>query len=163
MKVGFVLPALVVLALDLATKQFFWHLGRNFDLIDGILRITLVKNSGAAFGFFQGSRPVFILVSVIASALVIYLGLSVKREDRLKRASLGAILGGALGNLIYRIYPGEVVDFIDMGVGVHRWPVYNVADVAVTLGIIALVFSYLRGGKVTDGGTEETDLRGGTG
>ena len=51
---GFLLPAVVVLIFDQFTKQFFWHLGQNFDVIDGLLRITLVRNSGAAFGMFQG-------------------------------------------------------------------------------------------------------------
>jgi signal peptidase II len=144
---GFLLPACIVVIIDWLSKQFFWHLGRNFDVIDGILRITLVKNTGAAFGMFQGKRIVFIIASSLASAALVSLGLRTPGTQVWKRLSFSLILGGAVGNLIDRIYPGEVVDFIDMGIGVHRWPVYNAADIAVTAGVVLLLVSYLTVGK----------------
>ena len=144
---GFLLPALAVIILDQATKQFFWHLGKNFNIIDGILRITLVKNTGAAFGIFQGGRAFFIVASIVASMLIAYLAARTPREKRGRRLLLGIILGGALGNLIDRVLFGEVIDFIDMGIGSHRWPVYNTADIAVTIGAICLVLTLIRSGK----------------
>lgn len=139
---GFLLPALIVIVLDQIAKQIFWSVGQNFDLIDGLLRITLVRNSGAAFGMLQGGRVFLIISSVLASIFIIILAQRIPREDLLKRVLLGMILGGAIGNLIDRIYPGQVIDFIDMGIGSHRWPVYNFADTAVTIGGILLILTY---------------------
>jgi signal peptidase II len=142
--VGFLLPTLIVLILDQITKQFFWHLGQNFDVIDGILRVTLVRNSGAAFGMLQGGRVFLIISSVIASFVIIFLSERMPDEDLAKRVFLGMILGGALGNLVDRIYPGRVIDFIDMGISTYRWPVYNFADAAVTVGGVLLILSFSR-------------------
>ncbi|MDH3216491.1 MAG: signal peptidase II [Candidatus Krumholzibacteria bacterium] len=141
---GFLLPALIVLTFDQITKQFFWHLAKNFDVIDGFFRITLVKNSGAAFGMLQGGRVFLIISSVIASIVIVFLAERMERETLARRVYLGMILGGALGNLVDRIYPGEVIDFIDMGIGSYRWPVYNLADSAVTIGGILLILSFSR-------------------
>jgi signal peptidase II len=142
--VGFLLPALAVLILDQISKQLFWHIGRNFDLIDGVLRITLVRNTGAAFGMLQEGRTFLIISSVIASLVIIFLSERMREERTARRAFLGMILGGALGNLVDRIYPGAVIDFIDMGVSSYRWPVYNLADAAVTVGGVLLVLNFSR-------------------
>ena len=141
---GFLVPALLVLVLDQATKQFFWHLGRNFDVIDGFFRVTLVRNSGAAFGLFPDGRIFLIISSVVASMFVLFLAQRVPVEQLAKRVFLGMILGGALGNLVDRIYPGQVIDFIDMGIPLYRWPVYNIADSAVTVGGVLLILSVSR-------------------
>jgi signal peptidase II len=141
---GFILPAVLVIVSDQVTKQLFWHLGKNFDVLDGILKITLVKNTGAAFGLFQGGRLFFITASIVASILIAYLGFRIPREESGKRLLMGVILGGAVGNLIDRIYAGDVIDFIDMGIADYRWPVYNVADMAVTVGVVILILAYIR-------------------
>ncbi len=141
---GFLLPAAVVIILDQITKQLFWHLGKNFDVIDGILRITLIKNPGAAFGVYQGGRTFFLVASILASIIVMYVGLRTPSIKAGRRFFLGLILGGALGNLIDRILAGEVIDFIDMGIGHTRWPVYNLADLAVTIGAAGLVIIFAR-------------------
>jgi signal peptidase II len=140
--VGFLLPALIVVFLDQISKQFFWTLGKNFDIIDGLFRVTLVRNSGAAFGMLQGGRVFLIVASVAASIFIMFLAERMPREERAKRIFLGMILGGALGNLVDRLYPGHVIDFIDMGIASYRWPVYNFADTAVTIGGVLLVLSY---------------------
>lgn len=141
---GFILPALIVIILDQISKQIFWQVGQNFDLIDNLLRITLVKNSGAAFGMFQGGRIFLIISSALASIFLIYIADRMTEEEKAKRVYLGMILGGALGNLVDRIHPGQVIDFIDMGIGSHRWPVYNFADAAVTIGGALLILGFAR-------------------
>lgn len=141
---GFLLPAAIVIVLDQLTKQFFWHNGRNYDVIDGFVRITLVKNAGAAFGLFQGGRLFFIAASIVAVIFILYVGLRLPRSDWQRRLLLGAILGGAIGNLIDRLYAGEVIDFIDIGIGAHRWPVFNVADMGVSVGATLLLIYLLR-------------------
>lgn len=141
---GFFLPAVVVIILDQLTKQLIWHNGRNYEIIDGLLRVTLVKNAGAAFGLFQGGRVFFIAASVVAIVFIVYVAMRVPREDWARRLFLGMILGGAIGNLIDRAYAGEVIDFIDMGIGVHRFPVYNVADMGVSIGATLLLIYLMR-------------------
>lgn len=140
---GFLLPALAVVLLDQISKQFFWGLGRNFDVIDSFVRITLVHNSGAAFGLLQEARGFLIVASTAASVFIMFLAERLPPEERWKRVFLGLILGGALGNLIDRLYPGQVIDFIDVGAASYRWPVFNVADSAVTIGGALLVLTYV--------------------
>lgn len=140
----FFLPAALVVALDQITKQLFWHNGRNYDIIDGYFHITLVKNAGAAFGMFQGGRLFFVIASVAAVILISFVALRLPRHERLKRLWLGLILGGAIGNLIDRILYGEVIDFLQIGFRGHYWPVFNVADMAVTIGAALLVLFALR-------------------
>lgn len=141
---SFWLAAAFVIVLDQITKQLFWHNGRNYEIIDGFLRITLVKNAGAAFGLFQGGRFFFIIASVVAIAFIVYVAVRLPRDELFRRILLGMILGGAVGNLIDRVYAGEVIDFVDMGFGVHRWPVFNVADMGVSIGATILLVYLLR-------------------
>lgn len=141
---GFLLSALIVLILDQSSKQFFWDLGQNFEVVGQFARITMVKNSGAAFGMLQGGRVFLIVSSVIASIVILFLAERMPKEERAKRVFLGMILGGALGNLVDRIYPGDVTDFIDIGLSMYRWPVFNIADAAVTVGGVLLILSYSR-------------------
>lgn len=143
---GFLIPAAIVILVDQVTKQVIWarfNLGHHLDVIPGVLRITLVKNSGAAFGMFEGGRVIFIIASVIAVAVILYIGFRLPRRERLKRVLLGLILGGAIGNLIDRVYDGAVIDFIEMGLGGYWWPVYNVADIAVSVGAVLLLLYVL--------------------
>jgi signal peptidase II len=93
---------------------------------------------------FQGGRIFLVISSIIASLFLIFIADRMPEEEKRKRFYLGMILGGALGNLVDRIYPGQVIDFIDMGFGTYRWPVYNLADAAVTIGGILLIISFSR-------------------
>lgn len=141
---GFLLPALLVVLLDQISKQFFWTLGKNFDVFGDFVRITLVRNSGAAFGLLQEGRAFLVVASTAAALFILFLAERIQPEERGKRIFLGMILGGAIGNLIDRLYPGQVIDFIDVGVASYRWPVFNFADSAVTIGGALLVLTYLR-------------------
>ena len=140
----FFVPAALVVALDQVTKQLVWRNGQNYDIIDGYLHITLVKNAGAAFGIFQGGRLFFIIASVAAVVLISVVAFRLPRAQNLRRLWLSLILGGAIGNLIDRSLHGEVIDFIQIGFNFHYWPVFNVADMAVTIGAALLVLSSLR-------------------
>jgi signal peptidase II len=146
----FLACAAAVLFLDQATKAIASARlmpGEPVPVLGQFLRLTLVHNTGAAFGLFPGSRLPFILISVLAIAVVLYLFARDAYKSFANRVLLGCILGGALGNLVDRIRWGRVVDFIDMGIGTIRWPVFNVADSAVTLGVILLAWNLARSGR----------------
>jgi len=142
--------AAAVIALDQLTKWLASSrllMGRPVPVLDDFVRFTLVHNTGAAFGLFPGSRIPFIVISVVAIAVVIYLFLRETYRSLANRILLGCILGGAIGNLVDRARLGWVVDFIDIGVGSVRWPVFNVADSAVTLGVLILAWNLARAGR----------------
>jgi signal peptidase II len=103
--------------------------GDAVTLIPRVLEIASQYNAGAAFGVLQGAGPLLILICLVAIFAVIKLRKQ-RARSRLLAVSLGLILGGAVGNLIDRLAFGAVFDFIDF----HVWPVFNLADVAVTVG-----------------------------
>ncbi len=140
---NFIFVALVmglVLVADQISKSFVLdRLGPNGDrtqikIIPGFLRLIYVENTGAAFGIFQGKSPVLtVLALVVIVFLIVYFRQSIARSIWLSIA-LGLQLGGALGNVIDRFRHGFVVDFIN----VPKWPTFNVADSAITVGVIML-------------------------
>jgi signal peptidase II len=105
------------------------------------MRIVYWHNSGAAFGLFQNANLVFIILAFIVSGAIIYYYPQVAPEDWWLKLALGLQLGGALGNLIDRLTIGQVTDFISVG----SFPVFNVADSAITIGTCILVLGvYLK-------------------
>jgi len=116
------------------------------QVIGDWVRLTYIHNPGAAFGLFPGSRPALIVVSL--AAIVVVTAVAWRKRSRWDVLPLGLILGGAVGNLIDRIRLGEVVDFVQIGIPPENyWPVFNVADSAVTIGVAWLAFTLLRSGR----------------
>ena len=110
-------------------------------------QLRLVYNQGAAFGIHVGpySRWIFFTVALIAVFVLTRMSRSSPVGDRFRQLALGLVAGGAVGNLIDRVRsPRGVVDFLDVGVGSLRWPTFNVADIAVSCGAIALAISLWR-------------------
>ncbi len=147
----FVLPLFIV-ALDQATK---WAVIRRLPLyedvplISGLLSLQHVRNSGAVFGFLSGTeipgKPyLFALMSALALGALTYYARTIPREERLPRFALSLVIGGAIGNLIDRVRFGYVVDFVKMYWQTHVWPNYNVADSAISIGLVLLVIDSFR-------------------
>ena len=110
-------------------------------------QLRLVYNQGAAFGLHVGpySRWIFFTVALVAVFVLSRMSRSSPAGDRFRQLALGLVAGGAIGNLIDRVRsPRGVVDFLDVGVGALRWPTFNVADIAVSCGAIALAISLWR-------------------
>jgi signal peptidase II len=134
-----------LLAVDLVSKAWVQGnllLGQSTELFGEWVRLTYLLNPGAAFGLNVGvwSRPVFASLAVVAVFVVMFIVRETPSADRLRLSALALILGGALGNLVDRLRAhGAVVDFLDVGFGTFRWPVFNVADVGVTTGAVLLV------------------------
>lgn len=136
-----------VVLLDIMTKflvQQHMRLYQQVDIIGDYLRLTYIHNPGAAFGIHLGehSRLIFLLLSIVALGALAGMYWSTPVRDRVRLAAIALICAGAIGNLIDRIRTDQgVVDFIDVGVGDLRWPVFNVADIAVTTGAVFLALS----------------------
>ena len=139
----------LVLAIDFISKRIVLAhveaLQQRVSLLGELVRFTYVRNPGAAMGLFTTSRSAFIAIGLAASLAICFFYWFSPPRMRVRRAALAAILGGALGNLIDRIfYDGLVIDFIDIGLGTHRFYTFNVADMGVTLGGAVLFISLLR-------------------
>ncbi|MBK8637075.1 MAG: lipoprotein signal peptidase [Chromatiaceae bacterium] len=142
--------SLLVVVLDQATKWLAEALLLPFRPVTvmPLLNFTLMYNEGAAFSFLSNAGgwqrwffTAFALVMTIA--LVIWLT-RLAQGERTTAAALALVIGGAIGNLIDRVLTGRVVDFIDFYVGTWHWPAFNVADSAITLGIILLLVTGFR-------------------
>lgn len=138
---------LLILIIDQFSKYLVCRelaLGESIPLIHNILHITLVKNTGAAFGLFKNSTVIFIAVSIIAIFVILILILNTLRRERFLSKpifNIGLILiaSGALGNLVDRLRFSYVIDFIDVRV----WPVFNIADMSITIGAFLLILTFI--------------------
>jgi signal peptidase II len=144
--------ALLVFVIDFISKRLvLTHevaLRARIDVIGDLVRFIYVRNSGSAMGLFPVGRLVLIGVSLLASVFIIYLYRTTDPRQRVRLGAMGAILGGALGNLVDRVfYAGQVVDFIDVGLGTHRFYTFNVADIGVSVGGAILFLCILFEGR----------------
>ena len=128
-----------VIFIDRITKVFFSSLlevGESLPVIRHALHMTLVHNTGIAFGFFKDQGAVFIVIPLIAVVLLVFNIYYYRQNNqvlsRIYIMAFSLILGGAIGNLIDRMVYGYVIDFID----VRIWPVFNIADSAITMGAV---------------------------
>lgn len=124
-----------------ALVQRTLHLRESVQIIGSFLKFTYILNPNGAFGLPIGGKSFFIVFSVIAGLFILYYLFVLPREKTWSKGALALILGGAVGNLIDRFRFGEVIDFIDVGVRSTRWPVFNVADSGVTVGVILLLYA----------------------
>ncbi|MFN3386297.1 MAG: signal peptidase II [Candidatus Thermochlorobacter sp.] len=148
------LIALVVIALDQLTKYIAkTQLGEGsapVPLIADWLKLTYTENSGIAFGIDLGGRAVVTTLSIIATLGICYYLYRTQRKNIYYRLAFGLIVGGAIGNLIDRALYGQVVDFIHFdiyngvlfGKYVSLWPIFNVADAAITIGVAVMFIWY---------------------
>ncbi len=136
----FYLLASVIVIIDQSLKYLvhkLMYLGQSIPLLDGILKLTYVRNTGAAFSLFVGFSPYLIGVGVVVMLVVIYFHYRVPPQNYVLQAGLAGILGGALGNLIDRVLRSYVIDYLDIGV----WPVFNFADIMINAGVILIAFN----------------------
>jgi signal peptidase II len=127
----------VVVVLDRFSKIYIMGVldpGESVPIVRGILDLTHVRNPGAIFGLFGSLNSFLIPIGLLVILAILYYSFRIRPKDRLLDLALALELGGATGNLIDRLAYGRVIDFIDFKV----WPVFNVADSAITLGLFFL-------------------------
>ena len=147
--------SLFILAADQISKQLAESAIQLYERVPLLpyLNLTLTYNRGAAFSFLsdQGGwqRWFFsVLAMVVTVVLVVWLR-QLDRANRWTAISLSLIIGGAVGNLIDRLLFGHVIDFIDLYYGQWHWPAFNVADSAITVGVVMMLLDAFRGQKTT--------------
>ena len=147
MPFGLLLAAITV-GLDQFTKALVLAFLEPYQAVEWapFLSCVLVFNTGISFGLFAGETVLLRWVLIgLALAVSVLLTSWLYKEKRLRVASaLGLILGGAIGNVVDRIFRHAVVDFLDLHIGGWHWPAFNLADSAITVGVVLYVFTSLR-------------------
>jgi len=164
-KARHLLLSLLVLALDQWSKWLIdVHLPEHTvqPVIPKLLNLVHVKNTGVAFGFLagvgQGSGTwLLVAMSSLALGLVTFYFWTVPRDHHRLQASLALVLGGAVGNLIDRVAVGAVTDFIDFYVGTYHWHTFNIADSAITVGIVLIAWDTLKSHRRTSASEDDPE------
>ncbi|MDN4073514.1 MULTISPECIES: signal peptidase II [Fictibacillus] len=144
------LLALLVLGLDQVTKWWIvknMNYGQSITVIENVFYITSHRNRGAAFGILQNQMWFFIIITIAVIAAVIYYMQKHAKHQPLLRTALGLVLGGATGNFLDRIIRKEVVDFLDVKISSYNYPIFNVADSALVVGVILIFIQTLMESK----------------
>ncbi|MDR7074493.1 signal peptidase II [Fictibacillus barbaricus] len=142
--------SLLVIALDQLTKWTIvknMNLGESIPVIDEVFYITSHRNRGAAFGILQDQRYFFIIITLAVVGAVVYY-MQRHASDKLLKFALALVLGGAIGNFSDRLIRGEVVDFLNVYIGNYDFPIFNVADSALVIGVgLIFIQSFMESSK----------------
>lgn len=136
------LVAAVVFVADRVTKAAVaanLEAGETREVLGDVVRITHVRNTGAAFGLLPERTTLLSVLSVVAVALILLYYRRLQSDSALIATTLGLQLGGAFGNLVDRAGQGYVIDFVDVGIGPYRWWAFNVADASIVVGILSVM------------------------
>lgn len=139
---NFVIVALLVVIFDQLTKYYVvenFYLGESVPVIENIFHLTYILNPGAAFGMLEGSRWFFVVIAVGVLAGIWYMKDEINEGGWMMQYGAALFGGGAIGNLIDRARSGLVIDFFDFRI----WPVFNVADIAICVGVAMILWKVL--------------------
>lgn len=134
--------AVLVVIIDQLSKYYIqlnFPLGASLPVVPGLFHITYILNPGAAFGILENQRVFFIIIAIIMIGTIVYVYPRLPQGLPLLTAGIGLLVGGTIGNVIDRIQTGHVVDFFDFRV----WPVFNIADIAICVGVAAIIYTML--------------------
>lgn len=139
--------ALIIFLIDQGVKYLVatrMELYEQIPVIGNFFLITSHRNRGAAFGILEGQRWLFIVITiVVVIAIIWYLRKTVKTGQKLLSVALSLVLGGAVGNFLDRAISGEVVDFAQFNFGTYTFPIFNVADSAIVIGVALIILDTL--------------------
>jgi len=149
--VFYYLIALAVILIDQVTKWMIvkeMYYGQSITVIENFLYITSHRNRGAAWCILQAQRWILYLITVVVVVgLIIYIQ-KLKKQDKWFGIALALMLGGAIGNFIDRVVRKEVVDFVNTYIFTYDFPIFNVADSALVVGVIIMFIMTLFEGKM---------------
>jgi len=134
-----------IISVDQLTKYFIrktFILGESKEILGSFFRFTFVFNPYAAFGLSLGPKWIYYLFVFLAIALIVYYFIkNYSKANEFEILAGSMIIAGAISNMIDRLAMGKVTDFIDFGIGIHRYPYFNIADSSVVIGAIILLYS----------------------
>ena len=135
------------LILDQITKFIItktMQIGDSFEVIPNFLSITSHRNNGAAWGILSGKMAFFYIITVIILIILIVFFIKEAKHNLLMQIAISLLFAGALGNFIDRVLNGEVVDFVDTYIFSYNFPIFNVADSSLTIGVVLVIIALLR-------------------
>jgi signal peptidase II len=138
--------ALIIILVDQLTKWIivkYMELGESVQVIENLLYITSHRNRGAAWGILQGQMWFFYVITIVVIIALVYYLQKEAKGKMLLGISLALMLGGAIGNFIDRLFRKEVVDFVDTYIFAYNFPIFNVADSALVIGVGLLMVQML--------------------
>ena len=140
------LISIIILLIDQITKLIVQTFETSVSVIDNIFAITYYQNTGAAWSLLEGKQTLLIIISLIMITLVYSMMFSFK-SDKVSNVAFGLLFGGIFGNLIDRIFFGYVRDFINIKIFSYNYPIFNIADMAIVIGVIMVIIITLKGEK----------------
>lgn len=117
---------------------------KSVEVIKSFFYLTYTNNKGAAFSILTGKRILLILVSLIVIGILIYYIKKTKIEKKINKIALSLVIGGSIGNLIDRILKGAVIDFLDFKIFGYNYPIFNLADTFIVIGVFLLLIEMFR-------------------
>lgn len=138
----YILTLVIIVGGDQITKyivDFTLQLNQGYTIIENFFYFTYSHNAGAAWGIFQGKMNLFFMISIVATIAIIYYFMQTESYQKFTRFGLVLVFSGMIGNLVDRILFGYVRDFIDFIIFGYDFPIFNVADVAITVGVALII------------------------
>ena len=137
---------IIILVLDQITKFIIassMKVGDSFEVIPNFLNITSHRNDGAAWGILSGKMSFFFIITIIILFVLIVFYIKEAKNNLLMQIAISLLFAGALGNFIDRVLHGEVVDFVDTYIFGYNFPIFNVADSSLTIGVLLIIIALL--------------------
>lgn len=137
---------IIILVLDQITKFIIassMKVGDSFEVIPNFLNITSHRNDGAAWGILSGKMSFFFIITIIILVVLIVFYIKEAKNNLLMQIAISLLFAGAIGNFIDRVLHGEVVDFVDTYIFGYNFPIFNVADSSLTIGVLLIIIALL--------------------
>ena len=145
-----ILISFIGIVLDRIIKSLLllnMDMGDSITIINNFWNITLISNTGAAFSVLSSNTPFLIIVSLFTIILIYFLFIKGQELKNYQKILYGILLGGIIGNLIDRIIYGAVVDYLDFNIFGYNFPVFNLADIFIVVGVILIIIDVFKGAK----------------
>ncbi|MCJ1656555.1 signal peptidase II [Staphylococcus sp. NRL 16/872] len=139
--------AIAILAIDQITKRIIattMNIGDSYEVIPNFLNITSHRNNGAAWGILSGKMVFFYIITIIILVVLVLFYIKEAKHNLFMQVAISLLFAGALGNFIDRLFNGEVVDFIDTNIFGYDFPIFNIADSSLTIGVILVIIALIK-------------------
>ncbi|MCE4964457.1 lipoprotein signal peptidase [Staphylococcus haemolyticus] len=139
--------AIAILIIDQVTKRIIataMNIGDSYEVIPNFLNITSHRNNGAAWGILSGKMGFFYIITIVILIVLVLFYIKEAKYNLFMQVAISLLFAGALGNFIDRLVNGEVVDFVDTNIFGYDFPIFNVADSSLTIGVLFIIIALLK-------------------